>query len=63
MANENTVTIPLDEYFDLRTKAEMNGFLMNEIGQMRQMFCDIERRVFDCENAVKGMSEWQLRKG
>ena len=63
MATENTVTIPLEEYFDLRQKAEMNGFLMNELGRMQQQFNEIERRVFDCENAAKGMATWQMKSG
>ena len=63
MANENTVTIPIEEYFDLRQKAEMNGFLMNELGRMQQQFNEIERRLYDCENAVKGMATWQQKSG
>ena len=54
MATENTVTIPIEEYFDLRQKAEMNAFLMNELGSMRQMLCDFERRLLDCELRTRG---------
>lgn len=40
-----TVTIPLDEYFDLRQKAESNMFLMQQLGQfeeqLRQLNMDI----------------------
>jgi hypothetical protein len=57
MANENTVTIPLDEYFDLRQKAEINAFLMNELGRMESRFQSLERIVFDCENAVRRMQD------
>ena len=57
MANENTVTIPLDEYFDLRQKADMNAFLMNELGRMESRFRDIERGLFECENAVRRMQD------
>ena len=53
MATENTVTIPLDEYFDLRQKAEMNAFLMNELGRMESRFIYLEKIVFDCENEVR----------
>ena len=57
MANENTVTIPLDEYFDLRQKAEINAFLMNELGRMEGRFQSLERIVLDCENAVRRMQD------
>lgn len=57
MANENMVTIPLDEYFDLRQKAEINSFLMNELGKMECRFQSLERIVFDCENAVRRMQD------
>ena len=33
--NVKTVTIPLDEYFELRQKAESNMFLMNELGRFQ----------------------------
>lgn len=49
MGEPNTVTIPLEEYFDLRQRAEMNGFLMNELGRMEARFQDIERRLLDLE--------------
>lgn len=58
VANENTVTISLDEYFDLRQKAEMNGFLMNELGRMESRFVNLERMVCDCQNEV-----WRMRDG
>lgn len=31
MENVNTVTIPVDEYFELRQKATMNEFLLKEL--------------------------------
>lgn len=57
MANENTVTIPLDEYFDLRQKAEINSYLMNELGRMEGRFQGIERVVFELENTVRRMKD------
>ena len=47
MSETNTVTITLDEYMDLREKANMNGFLMNELGRMSQRFFEIENRMAD----------------
>lgn len=49
MDKTNTVTIPLEEYFDLRQKAEMNGFLMNELGHMQERLNEFERRLCECE--------------
>lgn len=63
MAIENTVTIPLEEYFDLRQKAEMNTFLLAELAHIETRFGDYERRVCECENAVRGMAEWQMKNG
>lgn len=59
MANEDvkTVTIPLDEYFDLRQKAEANLFLMNELGRMQSMVADVHRRIDDHER------EWHRHNG
>lgn len=52
--NENntsvvTVTIPLEEYWDLRTKAEANGYLMQQLGQMEARFRDIDQRLWEIE--------------
>ena len=33
-----TINIPIDEYFDLRTRAEMNGILMERLGQIEGRF-------------------------
>ena len=57
MATENTVTIPLDEYFYLRQKAEINAFLMNELGRFESRFISLEKIVFDCENEVRRMRD------
>ena len=50
MDNTNTVTITLEEYFDLRQKAEMNGFLMKELGVMQERFNAIEQRLWRLES-------------
>jgi len=52
MPETNTVTITLDEYIDLREKAQMNGFLMNELGRMEARFQEIDRRLWDLERKV-----------
>ena len=53
MANENTVTISADEYFNLRQKAELNGFLMVELGEMRQKLVDFDNRLYHAENEIR----------
>lgn len=51
MANEEAklVTIPLDEYFELRQKAEANMYLMNELGRFQSEISDLHRRICDHE--------------
>ena len=49
MDSVNSVTITLEEYMDLRQKAEMNGFLMTELGRMEARFQEIDRRLWDME--------------
>lgn len=44
-----TVNIPLDEYFELRQKADMATFLMAELGEMRVRFEDYDRRLYGLE--------------
>lgn len=61
MADTNTVTIQLEEYFDLRQKAEMNGFLMTELGRIEARFRDIEARFRDMERWVADL-EGKVRK-
>lgn len=43
----NTVTIPVDEYFDLKQKAEMNGTLMMQLGELYGRLNVIERDICD----------------
>ena len=54
MLDINTVTITLEEYFDLRQKAEMNGFLMNELGRTEARFQEIDRRLYELERKIDG---------
>lgn len=56
MANEDvkTVTIPLDEYFELRQKAEANLFLMTELGRFQSMIDDVHRRICEHEREWHG---------
>lgn len=58
MAEINTVVIPLEEYMELREKANMNGFLMNELGRFEARFQNIDQRLYDLER--KG---WERSNG
>ena len=49
MDNANTVTIPIEEYFDLREKANMNVYLMERFGFIERQFNDIEKRLWEIE--------------
>lgn len=48
-----TVNIPIDEYFELRTKAEMNGHLIQQVGQLEGRFFDLGRRINELELKLK----------
>jgi hypothetical protein len=52
-----TINIPIDEYFDLRTRAEMNGILMERLGQFEGRFFDLDRRMYELECKLKGGAE------
>lgn len=48
-----TATIPLEEYWDLRTKAEANGYLMERLGQMDARFRDVEQKLWEIERKLQ----------
>ena len=51
--NENrVVTIPLDEYFDLRNRAEMNGMLMVQLGEFQGRLDGLDRRIWELESKL-----------
>lgn len=47
MANENTVTITLEEYFELRKQSEMNAYLLGELIRYEERFRLFDNRLFD----------------
>ncbi len=49
-----TVSIPIDEYFGLRQKAEMNLWLTNELSEIRARYFDFDRRIYELEQKLKG---------
>lgn len=57
MANENTVTIPVEEYFDLRQKAEMNAFLIGQLHDIGMRFDKYDDALFRLEDEVRRMKD------
>ena len=57
MANENTVTIPVEEYFDLRQKAEMNAYLLGEIRKYDERFILFDEKLFRLEDEVRRLKD------
>ena len=49
-----TITIHVDEYFDLREKAQMNMYLMEKFGQLDHQLFDLNQRVIELER-MKGL--------
>lgn len=52
-----TISISIDEYFDLRQKAEMNILLTNELSEIKTRFNLLEVRMYELEQKVKGGAE------
>lgn len=48
----NVVTIPLEEYFDLRTRADMNAALLAQLAQLEARLSDFDRRLWMLEGKV-----------
>lgn len=57
MANENTVTIPIDEYFDLRQKADMNAFLMGQIQDVEKRFFQYDNELFRLNDEIRRLKD------
>ena len=53
MANETMVTIPLEEYMDLRRRAEENLYLSTQLGALEQKLWNFENKLFDLERVVR----------
>lgn len=49
----NNVTIPVDEYFDLRTKADMNATLLVKLAELEALFIDLDRRLWEVKERVR----------
>lgn len=52
-----TVNIPLDEYYDLRQKAESATWLMTELGETKVRLQNFEQRLYDLERRVYDLNK------
>ena len=57
MENENTVTIPIDEYFDLRQKADMNAFLMGQLHNIDERFRKYDVELFRLDDEIRRLKD------
>ena len=52
MNNQNTVTISVDEYFELRQKADMNMTVIREIAAFENRLNELNNRLFELGNEL-----------
>ena len=57
MANENTVTINIEEYFELRKRSEMNAYLLGELVRYDERFRLFDERLFRLEDEVRRIKD------
>lgn len=57
MANENTVTIHIEEYFELRKQSEMNAYLLGELVRYEERFRLFDDRLFRIEDEVRRIKD------
>ena len=57
MATENTVTIQLEEYFELRKQSEMNAYLLGELVRYDERFRLFDERLFRLEDEVRRIKD------
>lgn len=57
MANENTVTINIEEYFELRKQSEMNAYLLGELVGYEERFRLFDERLFRLEDEVRRIKD------
>ena len=51
--NVATVTITVDEYFDLRQKAEANAYIVKELAALETRHDELLRRLLDVEMRIR----------
>ena len=51
-SNVATVTIPIEEYFDLRMRADQNRYLTDTLMRIEGNFASLESRICQMEKAL-----------
>lgn len=54
---ENTVTIHIEEYFELRKQSEMNAYLLGELVRYEERFRLFDDRLFRLEDEVRRLKD------
>ena len=49
----NVVTISIEEYFDLRTRADMNATLLVKFAEVDARLIDFDRRLWEVEHHMR----------
>lgn len=55
--NVATVTIPIDEYFDLRTRAEQGIYIAERLGMLDRRILELENRCFELEDKMRAWKQ------
>lgn len=53
MGEVNTVTIPIEEYFELRQKAEMHMAMVREIAFFENRLNEFDKRIYEVTDAFE----------
>ena len=61
MSDKPTVTIPLEEYIELRRKAEENLYLATRLGALDQKMIDVEMHLGNIEPRIARLEEGRIR--
>ena len=49
----NNVTITIEEYFDLRTRAEQGTYIAERLGTLDRRILELENRCFELEDKMR----------
>lgn len=52
-----TVTIPIEEYFDLRTRAEQGMYIADKLGALENRTFELDRRLFELEDKMRAWKQ------
>ena len=49
----NTVNVPINEYLELKQKADMNALIIQQFGKLEEKVYDLDRRIYELEWKLK----------